>query len=264
MSSRPLVPLPARPIQEKLSLNLDHKSRIFQNLNGALGEEQGSGSGRPGAYCWGPDWEGLLVGLHWPVAPLGVDCRRRLSKSPCANHGHVDSSGQPGCAMVPARALPLRSHRRGCLAVHPGQTLGHAHTGSRGLVAPPRSRGEQVEKLSRWQRWSELGRAEVPVPAEPPSGGLVAQAPSSPGEIGTPTFRRNYCLAAPREREHKTRPCSPDEVVLKFDRNRVRIRNVAYDTLPVVVHGNGPTKVPPVASALACPKPWVPQPPPSP
>lgn len=37
---------------------------------------------------------------------------------------------------------------------------------------------------------------------------------------------------------------SPDEVVLKFDRNRVRIRNVAYDMLPVVVHGNGPTKVP--------------------
>ncbi|XP_060029419.1 multifunctional procollagen lysine hydroxylase and glycosyltransferase LH3 isoform X2 [Erinaceus europaeus] len=34
-----------------------------------------------------------------------------------------------------------------------------------------------------------------------------------------------------------------DEVVLKFDRNRVRIRNVAYDTLPVVVHGNGPTKL---------------------
>nr|XP_054103823.1 multifunctional procollagen lysine hydroxylase and glycosyltransferase LH3 isoform X1 [Callithrix jacchus] len=49
-----------------------------------------------------------------------------------------------------------------------------------------------------------------------------------------------------------------DEVVLKFDRNRVRIRNVAYDTLPVVVHGNGPTKVPPVAStpALPCPNPW--------
>lgn len=26
-------------LQEKLKLNLDHKSRIFQNLNGALGEE---------------------------------------------------------------------------------------------------------------------------------------------------------------------------------------------------------------------------------
>ncbi|XP_020822326.1 multifunctional procollagen lysine hydroxylase and glycosyltransferase LH3 isoform X1 [Phascolarctos cinereus] len=34
-----------------------------------------------------------------------------------------------------------------------------------------------------------------------------------------------------------------DEVVLKFDRNQVRIRNVAYDTLPVVIHGNGPTKL---------------------
>lgn len=55
-------------------------------------------------------------------------------------------------------------------------------------------------------------------------------------------------------------PFPPDEVVLKFDQNRVRIRNVAYDTLPVVVHGNGPTKVPPVPSALGTPNP--PGPPP--
>lgn len=34
-----------------------------------------------------------------------------------------------------------------------------------------------------------------------------------------------------------------DEVVLKFERSRVRARNVAYDTLPVVIHGNGPTKL---------------------
>uniref|UniRef100_A0A3Q2PW87 procollagen-lysine 5-dioxygenase n=1 Tax=Fundulus heteroclitus TaxID=8078 RepID=A0A3Q2PW87_FUNHE len=34
-----------------------------------------------------------------------------------------------------------------------------------------------------------------------------------------------------------------DEVVLKFERSKVRVRNVAYDTLPVVIHGNGPTKV---------------------
>lgn len=52
----------------------------------------------------------------------------------------------------------------------------------------------------------------------------------------------------------------PDEVVLKFDQNRVRIRNVAYDTLPVVVHGNGPTKVPLVPSALACLRSRVPHP----
>uniref|UniRef100_A0A7N6AJ52 procollagen-lysine 5-dioxygenase n=1 Tax=Anabas testudineus TaxID=64144 RepID=A0A7N6AJ52_ANATE len=32
-------------------------------------------------------------------------------------------------------------------------------------------------------------------------------------------------------------------VVLKFERSRVRVRNVAYDTLPVVIHGNGPTKL---------------------
>ncbi|KAK0156443.1 Procollagen-lysine,2-oxoglutarate 5-dioxygenase 1 [Merluccius polli] len=34
-----------------------------------------------------------------------------------------------------------------------------------------------------------------------------------------------------------------DEVVLKFEDSRVRARNVLYDTLAVVVHGNGPTKV---------------------
>uniref|UniRef100_A0A3B4WX62 Procollagen-lysine, 2-oxoglutarate 5-dioxygenase 3 n=1 Tax=Seriola lalandi dorsalis TaxID=1841481 RepID=A0A3B4WX62_SERLL len=37
------------------------------------------------------------------------------------------------------------------------------------------------------------------------------------------------------------KPC--DEVVLKFERAKVRARNVAYDTLPVVIHGNGPTKL---------------------
>ncbi|KAM8862908.1 procollagen-lysine,2-oxoglutarate 5-dioxygenase 1 isoform 2-T2 [Spinachia spinachia] len=34
-----------------------------------------------------------------------------------------------------------------------------------------------------------------------------------------------------------------DEVVLKFEDGRVRARNVLYDTLPVVIHGNGPTKL---------------------
>ncbi|KAM4536903.1 multifunctional procollagen lysine hydroxylase and glycosyltransferase LH3 [Odontesthes bonariensis] len=34
-----------------------------------------------------------------------------------------------------------------------------------------------------------------------------------------------------------------DEVVLKFERAKVRVRNVAYDTLPVIIHGNGPTKL---------------------
>ncbi|KAL4646070.1 procollagen-lysine,2-oxoglutarate 5-dioxygenase 1 [Arapaima gigas] len=34
-----------------------------------------------------------------------------------------------------------------------------------------------------------------------------------------------------------------DEVVLKFEDGRVRARNVIYDTLPVIVHGNGPTKL---------------------
>jgi len=31
--------------------------------------------------------------------------------------------------------------------------------------------------------------------------------------------------------------------VLKFEDGRVRARNVLYDTLPVIIHGNGPTKV---------------------
>lgn len=34
-----------------------------------------------------------------------------------------------------------------------------------------------------------------------------------------------------------------DEVVLKFEDERVRARNVLYDTLPVIIHGNGPTKL---------------------
>ncbi|XP_006016301.1 procollagen-lysine,2-oxoglutarate 5-dioxygenase 1, partial [Alligator sinensis] len=34
-----------------------------------------------------------------------------------------------------------------------------------------------------------------------------------------------------------------DEVVLKFENSRVRARNLLYDTLPVVIHGNGPTKL---------------------
>ncbi|KAL2103375.1 hypothetical protein ACEWY4_000243 [Coilia grayii] len=34
-----------------------------------------------------------------------------------------------------------------------------------------------------------------------------------------------------------------DEVVLKFEDGRVRARNVLYDTLPVMIHGNGPTKL---------------------
>ncbi|XP_028654141.1 multifunctional procollagen lysine hydroxylase and glycosyltransferase LH3 [Erpetoichthys calabaricus] len=34
-----------------------------------------------------------------------------------------------------------------------------------------------------------------------------------------------------------------EEVVIKFEKSHVRVRNVAYDTLPVVIHGNGPTKL---------------------
>lgn len=49
----PWLTAPSHPIQEKLSLNLDHKSRIFQNLNGALGEEKGNRRGLPHPeICW--------------------------------------------------------------------------------------------------------------------------------------------------------------------------------------------------------------------
>ncbi|XP_006001962.1 procollagen-lysine,2-oxoglutarate 5-dioxygenase 2 isoform X2 [Latimeria chalumnae] len=34
-----------------------------------------------------------------------------------------------------------------------------------------------------------------------------------------------------------------EEVLLKFEKGRVRARNSVYDTLPVVIHGNGPTKI---------------------
>uniref|UniRef100_A0A671XST6 Procollagen-lysine,2-oxoglutarate 5-dioxygenase 1 n=1 Tax=Sparus aurata TaxID=8175 RepID=A0A671XST6_SPAAU len=34
-----------------------------------------------------------------------------------------------------------------------------------------------------------------------------------------------------------------DEVVLKFENGRVRARNLLFDTLPVIIHGNGPTKL---------------------
>ncbi|XP_026547583.1 procollagen-lysine,2-oxoglutarate 5-dioxygenase 1-like, partial [Notechis scutatus] len=33
-----------------------------------------------------------------------------------------------------------------------------------------------------------------------------------------------------------------DQVALKFENSQVRVRNLAFDTLPVVIHGNGPTK----------------------
>ncbi|XP_072254194.1 procollagen-lysine,2-oxoglutarate 5-dioxygenase 1-like [Pyxicephalus adspersus] len=36
---------------------------------------------------------------------------------------------------------------------------------------------------------------------------------------------------------------SEGDVVMKFENGRVRARNIAYDTLPVLVHGNGPTKL---------------------
>ncbi|KAM6414638.1 procollagen-lysine,2-oxoglutarate 5-dioxygenase 2 isoform 2-T2 [Rhynochetos jubatus] len=34
-----------------------------------------------------------------------------------------------------------------------------------------------------------------------------------------------------------------DEVLLKFEEGKVRARNSVYDTLPITIHGNGPTKI---------------------
>ncbi|XP_067879645.1 multifunctional procollagen lysine hydroxylase and glycosyltransferase LH3-like [Heterodontus francisci] len=34
-----------------------------------------------------------------------------------------------------------------------------------------------------------------------------------------------------------------EEVVVKFEKGKARVRNIAQDTLPVVIHGNGPTKL---------------------
>uniref|UniRef100_A0AAV2M1Z1 Procollagen-lysine,2-oxoglutarate 5-dioxygenase 1 n=1 Tax=Knipowitschia caucasica TaxID=637954 RepID=A0AAV2M1Z1_KNICA len=45
------------------------------------------------------------------------------------------------------------------------------------------------------------------------------------------------------EKEDKELGDKEDDVVLKFEDSRVRARNVLYDTLPVLVHGNGPTKL---------------------
>lgn len=36
---------------------------------------------------------------------------------------------------------------------------------------------------------------------------------------------------------------NPDEVVLKFENGKARAKNVFYETLPVALNGNGPTKV---------------------
>lgn len=36
---------------------------------------------------------------------------------------------------------------------------------------------------------------------------------------------------------------NPDEVVLKFENGKSRVKNTFYETLPVAINGNGPTKV---------------------
>lgn len=38
-------------------------------------------------------------------------------------------------------------------------------------------------------------------------------------------------------------PLNLDEVVLKFENAKSRVKNTFYETLPVVINGNGPTKV---------------------
>lgn len=37
--------------------------------------------------------------------------------------------------------------------------------------------------------------------------------------------------------------CIADEVVVYFDGPRARAQNTQYETFPILIHGNGPTKV---------------------
>uniref|UniRef100_A0A7M4F920 Procollagen-lysine,2-oxoglutarate 5-dioxygenase 1 n=1 Tax=Crocodylus porosus TaxID=8502 RepID=A0A7M4F920_CROPO len=52
-------------------------------------------------------------------------------------------------------------------------------------------------------------------------------------------FRHTWCNYIYLQLEEKVL----NEVVLKFENSRVRARNLLYDTLPVMIHGNGPTKL---------------------
>uniref|UniRef100_W5N9S9 procollagen-lysine 5-dioxygenase n=1 Tax=Lepisosteus oculatus TaxID=7918 RepID=W5N9S9_LEPOC len=95
------------------------------------------------------------------------------------------------------------------------------------------------------------------------SGGFIGYAPQLNGIIQQWKYKDNdddqlfytriYLDKAQREKynmtlDHRSRIFQNlngaiEEVVLKFEKGRVRARNVAYDTLPVVIHGNGPTKL---------------------
>lgn len=61
------------------------------------------------------------------------------------------------------------------------------------------------------------------------------------GDVGPSLYSVFFCFSLWLKTRSST--LFPDEVVLKFEDGRVRARNVLYDTLPVIVHGNGPTKV---------------------
>ncbi|XP_048885133.1 multifunctional procollagen lysine hydroxylase and glycosyltransferase LH3 [Brienomyrus brachyistius] len=59
-----------------------------------------------------------------------------------------------------------------------------------------------------------------------------------------PAHRKNFNMTLDhRSRIFQNLNGALEEVVLKFEKERVRARNVAYDTLPVIIHGNGPTKL---------------------
>ncbi|XP_020665162.3 multifunctional procollagen lysine hydroxylase and glycosyltransferase LH3 [Pogona vitticeps] len=116
-----------------------------------------------------------------------------------------------------------------------------------------------------WPEWS-LAEKYPPVPVGKRflnSGGFIGYAPTinrivqlwkyKDDDDDQLFYTRIYLDPALREKheialDHKSKIFQNlngaiDEVVLKFERTRVRARNVAYDTLPVVIHGNGPTKL---------------------
>lgn len=63
----------------------------------------------------------------------------------------------------------------------------------------------------------------------------ASSKPSQPLSMRKVDFHNLACMSLV--------PFLADEVLLKFGTDRVRVRNTVYDSLPVVVHGNGHTKV---------------------
>ncbi|XP_064359832.1 multifunctional procollagen lysine hydroxylase and glycosyltransferase LH3-like [Dromaius novaehollandiae] len=140
--------------------------------------------------------------------------------------------------------------------------------GPRELLAKFRASGHRVLFSAEAFCWPEWGLAEAYPPAGAGkrylnSGGFIGFAPAVAQLVELwkyrdddddqlfythlyldPQLRAELGLALDhRSQIFQNLNGAIDEVVLKFEPGRVRARNVAYDTLPVVIHGNGPTKL---------------------